>query len=324
MERLLLAVAVVIGVPAVTAGYIVLVERLLAALPIARRAALRPWLWLGPAFVLLLVFLVYPTLHTLVISLYNADSSQFVGLANYQALLSDPQILIALRNNLLWVVLFTAITVVLGLLIAVLTDRVPYERVANAIIFLPMAISFVAAGVIWKFMYDFRPPGAPQTGTLNAALTTLVPGFQPQAWLINAPSNTFMLIIVSIWAWTGFAMVILSASLKGIPPELMEAGRVDGASELQLFFSVVIPLLGPTIAVVATTLVIFALKAFDIVYVMTNGNFDTEVVASRMYKELFNIRHFGRASALAIVLLAAIVPVMLLNIRRFRQQEEVR
>jgi alpha-glucoside transport system permease protein len=184
-----------------------------------------------------------------------------------------------------------------------------------------MAISFVAAGVIWKFMYDYRPPSVPQTGTLNALLMAIIPGFEPQAWLVNNPPlNNLALTTAAVWAWTGFCMVILSAALKGIPVELFEAGRVDGASELQLFRRVVLPQLAPTIAVVATTMIIFALKAFDIVYVMTNGNFGTEVIATRMYKEMFNVRDFGRASAIAVVLLVAILPVMLLNLRRFRQQ----
>jgi alpha-glucoside transport system permease protein len=212
----------------------------------------------------------------------------------------------------------------LGLLIAVLTDRVSYESAAKAIIFLPMAISFVAAGVIWKFMYDYRPPGLPQTGTVNAMLTTVVPGFQPQAWLINPPLNNLALIVAAVWVWTGFCMVILSAGLKGISNDVLEAARVDGANEWQVFWRVIFPLLGPTITVVATTMLITALKAFDIVYVMTNGNFETEVIANRMYKEMFNVRDFGRASAIAVVLLVAIVPVMLLNLRRFREQEAIR
>ena len=212
-------------------------------------------------------------------------------------------------------------TVTLGLLVAVLTDRVPYESVAKAIVFLPMAISFVAAGVIWKFMYDYRPPGLPQTGTLNALVTAV--GAEPRAWLIDSPGNNVALIAVAVWTWVGFCTVILSAGLKGIAPEILEAARVDGASEWLIFRHVIVPLMSPTIAVVATTMVIFALKAFDIVYVMTNGNYDTEVIANRMYKEMFNFRNFGRAAAIAVVLLAAIVPVMWFNVGRFRAQEEI-
>jgi alpha-glucoside transport system permease protein len=325
MDRLVQAAIAVVGVPAALVGYILLAERLLELLPERTRGRARPWVWLAPAVVFLAVFLVYPSLNTVYLSLFNAGSTAWVGLANYGAILSDTGVLLALRNNVIWVVVFTSLTVLLGLLIAVLGDRVPYEGLAKGIIFLPLAISFVAAGVIWRFMYDYRPPPLPQTGTVNALFSAIVPGFEPQAWLIvNPPFNNLALIVAAVWIWTGFCMVILSAALKGIPIELLEAARVDGATELQILRRVIVPLLAPTLAVVATTMIIFALKAFDIVYVMTNGNFDTEVIANRMYKELFNVRDFGRASAIAVVLLIAIVPVMLFNVRRFRQQEEMR
>jgi alpha-glucoside transport system permease protein len=279
---------------------------------------------MGPALALLLVFLVYPAVRTLIISLYDARSLRFVGLENYRYIFTDAAVLGALRNNALWLVVFTALTVGFGLLLAVLTDRVRYEPLAKAVIFLPMAISFVAAGVIWKFMYDYRPPGTAQTGAVNALLGALLPGFEPRAWLIDAPINTLALIIAAAWVWTGFAMVVLSAGLKGIPVDVLEAARIDGAGEWRIFWRIVVPMLGPTIAVVATTMIITALKVFDIVYVMTNGNFDTEVIANRMYKEMFNVRHFGRAGAIAVVLLVAIVPVMIFNLKRFREQEAAR
>jgi alpha-glucoside transport system permease protein len=185
-----------------------------------------------------------------------------------------------------------------------------------------MAISFTAASVIWKLQYQYQPPGAPQTGTLNAVVAGL--GFQPVAWLIQSPLNTFMLIIVGIWMWTGFGVVILSAGLKGIPTEIIEAARVDGATEFQILIRVTIPMMASTIAVVATTMVINALKAFDIVYVTTSGNFNTDVMANLMYKQMFIFDNFGYASAIAVVLLLAIVPVMIINIRRFQVQEEIR
>jgi alpha-glucoside transport system permease protein len=212
--------------------------------------------------------------------------------------------------------------VVFGMIFAVLFDRVRYEATAKAMIFIPMAISFTAASVIWKLQYQYQPPGAPQTGTLNAIVTGL--GFQPVAWLIKSPLNTFMLIIVGIWMWTGFGVVILSAGLKGIPAEIIEAARVDGASEFQILIRVTIPMMATTIAVVATTMVINALKAFDIVYVMTSGNFSTDVMANLMYKQMFIFNNYGYASAIATVLLLAIVPVMIVNIRRFQAQEEIR
>lgn len=209
-------------------------------------------------------------------------------------------------------------TVGVGLIIAVLVDRVRYESFVKSVVFLPMAISFVAASVIWALVYDFNP----NLGVLNATVTTF--GGQPQAWLVNSPWNTVLLIVVGAWMLTGFAMVILSAGLKGISTELLEAARVDGANEWQVFRKVIFPLLLPTVAVVATTVIIFALKTFDVVYTMTGGNFETEVIANRMYAELFRFSQPGRASATAVILFLAIIPVMIINIRRFREQEAMR
>jgi alpha-glucoside transport system permease protein len=321
-SRLLLALLVIAGVPAATVGYVALVEALVGRLPPRYRNGVRPWLWVGPAVALLLFYLVYPTLNTFYLSFLNANSTQYVGLANYRYVFSDSSVLTSLRNNALWLVFLTGLTVTIGLLMAVLFDRVRYESVAKALVFVPMAISFVAAGVIWKLVYDYQPPTLPQTGTLNGLMAIV--GADPVPWLINRPGNNFALIIVAVWVWTGFALVILSAGLKGIPTEIIEAARVDGASAWQTLTRVTIPMMGSTIAVVATTMIIFALKAFDIVYVMTNGNFGTDVIANRMYKEMFNYSHFGRAGAIAVILLLAIVPVMLFNIRRFREQEAIR
>jgi alpha-glucoside transport system permease protein len=310
------------GIPALHVGYVAATETALKLLPQRLRATVRPWLWLAPALVGVGVFLIYPIVHTVVLSMLDARTGAFVGVRHYVSILTHPDMRIAFRNNLLWLVAFTSATVSLGLLLAVLTDRVPYEALAKAVIFLPMAISFVAASVIWKFVYEFRPAGAPQIGLLNAVLVRLIPGFQPVAWLVHPATNNGALILVAVWVWVGFCLVVLSAALKGIPIELLEAARVDGASEWQVFWKIILPALGPTVAVVATTMVIFALKAFDIVYVMTNGNFNTEVIANRMYKEMFIVRDFGRASAIAVVLFLATVPVMAANVRRFRQQEE--
>ncbi len=185
-----------------------------------------------------------------------------------------------------------------------------------------MAISFVAAGVIWKLMYDYISPGRPQTGTLNEVVTLF--GGQPVPWLINRITNNGALITVGVWMWTGFALVILSAGLKGISKEILEAARMDGANEWQILWGIIVPMISPTITVVATTMVINALKAFDIVYVMTSGNYATDVMANRMYTEMFIVGHYGRASAIAVVLLLAIAPVMAVNIRRFRIQEALR
>ncbi|MEW6046506.1 MAG: sugar ABC transporter permease [Bacillota bacterium] len=285
----------------------------------------RAWAWgfTGPALLLVGFYLAYPTLGTVYLSFFDRRSQHFVGFHNYVDLFTSSAMRTAFRNNLLWLLVFTAATVGLGLVLAVLADRVRYEAVAKSVIFLPMAISFVGAGVIWKFIYAYRPATSAQIGLANQLLMLF--GREPVGWLIERPwINNLALIAVGVWIWTGFAMVVLSAAYKGIPRELLEAARVDGAGEWQVFWKVSLPLLQSTVAVVATTMVINVLKVFDIVYVMTNGNFDTEVMANRMYKEMFQFRHFGRASAIAVILFLAIVPVMLANIRRFRQQEAER
>lgn len=278
------------------------------------------WLWIGPAVAFVVVFLLYPVIDTLRTSFLNFDSSAFVGLDNYRQIFTNGKMLTVLRNNLLWLVLGTALTVALGLLVAVLVDRVPIESFAKAAIFIPMAISFVGAGVIWKFIYDYAA-GGQQIGLLNAIVTRF--GGQPQAWLVTG-GNNIALIVVYVWMWTGFCMVILSAALKGVPTDVLEAARVDGASELSIFFRIIVPMISPTIAVVATTMVINLLKIFDIVYVMTGGNFNTDVIAVEFYNQLLIFNDSGISSALAVVLLLAIVPIMIFNIRRFRIQEAQR
>jgi alpha-glucoside transport system permease protein len=322
VNDLVMAAVVVVGIPAVLAGYIWLSEQLLKVFPERRRSAIRPWLWLLPAIAFLVVFLVYPAIGTVVDSFKDRRSAEFVGLANYEYVFTSNGVLGAIKNNILWLILFTGLTVGFGLLIAILVDRVRYESTAKSVIFIPLAISFVAAGIIWQTVYAFQAPGAGQTGPLNALITAV--GGQPINFVRNASTGTYALIIVGVWMWTGFCMVILSAGLKGISTELLEAARVDGANEWHVFRHIILPLLMPTIAVVATTMVITALKAFDIVYVMTNGAFETEVLANRMYQELFSFGQFGRAAAIAVVLMLAIVPMMAANIKRFREQEAIR
>jgi alpha-glucoside transport system permease protein len=322
--RLGTAVVVVVGVPAVLIGYIYGTELLLRFAPERLKASLRPWLWLLPALLFLGVFLIYPTIGTIIRSFQDKIGTAFVGLNNYAWFFGTDEALVALRNNVIWLVLLPLITVGFGLLIAVLVDRVRYESIAKSVIFVPLAISMVAAGVIWKFMYAYKSPGEAQVGTVNGVLTTF--GGSPVPWILNdtLALNTIALIVVMAWMWTGFAMVIISAALKGISAELLEAARVDGATELQVFRRIVFPLLLPTIAVVSTTVIITALKAFDIVYVMTGGQNDTNVIAHLMYQEMFSFSDFGRASALAVILLIAIIPIMIFNISRFRAQEAIR
>ena len=317
-NKLLSAVVTVALVPVVLIGYIVLIEAIVRRTPRRWSPRIRPWLWLAPGLVFLGVFLVYPAISTILRSLYDQANRSFIGLQNYSWFFGQDGTLLALRNNVVWVLLLTGLVVGVGLIVAVLVDRVRYESVVKSIVFLPMAISFVAAGVIWRLMYEFNP----NIGTLNAVVTAT--GADPYPFLSTQPLNNFFLILVGVWMLTGFAMVILSAGLKGISTELLEASRVDGANEWQVFRKIILPLLAPTIAVVATTVIIYALKTFDVVYVMTSGNFDTDVIANRMIRELFINGQQGRAAAIAVVLFVAIIPVMILNIQRFRQQEALR
>ena len=279
---------------------------------------------MAPALGLLGLFLVYPMIGTINTSLQDKFGKKFVGLTNYAWFFGSDDALTALKNNLLWLVFLTLLTVGVGLLVAVLVDRVRYESVAKSVIFVPLAISMVAAGVIWLYMYNYNPPGSPQTGTLNAAIGAVGVGPIPWLQVEDFSVNTFMLIIVMAWMWTGFAMVIISAALKGINPELLEAARVDGATELQVFRGIIFPLLVPTLVVISTTMIITALKAFDVVYTMTGGNLNTNVVGTLMYQEMFRFGNYARGAAIAVVLLVAIVPIMFFNISRFRAQEAIR
>jgi alpha-glucoside transport system permease protein len=291
------------------------------------RHRLAAWFWLVPALFFLGVFLVYPVVETVRISFLDASSNGLVGLSNYIQIFTRGDTQSALLNNLLWLFLFSIVTTGLGLIAAVLADRVRYEVAVKTLIFVPMAISFVAAGVIWTFMYQFQPhqPGFTQTGTINALLVAL--GGEPVPWLVEQGVvpifgiNNPAIIVAGIWMWTGFAMVILSAGLKGIPVEVLEAARVDGASDWQIFWRILVPMIWPTMIVVAITLMINALKIFDLVFIMTGGRFGTDVIATRMWREMFISLHFGRAGALAVLLLIAIIPIMVFNIRRFRQEE---
>ncbi len=287
----------------------------------AGQRSLRLWSWLfaAPAIGIVAFYLVYPALHTTYLSFLDRRLENFVGLDNYIRLFTTEATRTAIRNNLLWLVAFTVFTVGIGLLMAVLTDRVRYENVARSIMFMPMAISFAGAGVIWKFMYAYMPAGDAQIGLLNAIVVAL--GGEPIGWLTERPwINNFALIAVGVWIWTGFCMVILSAAYKGIPKELMEAARVDGANEWQVFWRVSLPSILPTVIVVATTMIINVLKIFDIIYVMTNGSFGTEVLANRMYKEMFQFRSPHMASAIAVVLFVVVLPAMLMNVRRLREE----
>lgn len=311
-------VAVVWGVGGVALIYWVM-NWVIGRLPTRAGSLILPYLFIGPAMALLIWFLALPTLRTLWISLFNADSSTFVGLGNYLDIFTNPAFLEVFRNNLLWLVIGTTLVIAFGLLIAVLADQSRFESLAKAIIFMPMAISFVGAGIIWNFMYETRPAGDPQIGVLNAVVTGL--GGDPQAWTtLLQPWNNLFLIVIMVWLQVGFAMVLFSAAIKGIPAELMEAARVDGATERQVFRRVTVPMIRGTLITVATTTIILTLKIFDVVIVMTGGQFGTGVIATEFYRQYFTNRNFGIGSGLAILLLIAVIPVMIYNVQRFRGQ----
>jgi len=317
-SRLLIAaVALIVGVFGVWLIYIG-TDMVVSLLPAGIRERVRPFVFVGPAIVVLTAYVVLPAVSSLYLSFLDARADEFVGLANYVFAFTDPAMLIVLRNNLLWLIFVTTFAVGMGLVIAVMADRAgKWEPVVKSAIFLPMAISAVGASVIWKFVYAFRPAGAEQIGLLNAVVTAL--GGDPQGWLLLRPWNNFFLIFVMIWLLTGFCMVVLSAAVKGVPGELLEAARIDGASEARIFFQVIIPTIRGTLLTVTTTVLIMVIKVFDIVFVMTSGQFGTQVIANRMYQELFTFRNSGRGSALAIILFIAIVPFIIYNVRSLRQ-----
>jgi alpha-glucoside transport system permease protein len=314
-------VAILWGVGGVLTLFL-LANWVIEQLPSIWKRRLTPFVFVGPALILLFWYLFLPTIRSFYTSLFDATSDNFVGLENYIYAFTSDAMLESFRNNIIWLVVGTGLSVGFGLLIAVLADRTDrrFETLIKILIFMPMAISMVGASVIWKFIYTFRPAGAEQIGLLNAIVVAL--GGEPQAWLLLQPWNTLLLIVILIWLQTGYAMVILSAAIKGIPSELMEAGRIDGANELQIFFKIVIPYIQVTIVAVSTTIILFTLKIFDIVQSMTGGNFGTQVIANEQYTQMFRAFNFGRGAAIAIVLLLVVIPVMWYNLRQFGEQTE--
>jgi alpha-glucoside transport system permease protein len=287
------------------------------------RSLVQPWLFLAPALLLLGVYLVYPLFETFRLSFFDATGQDFVGVGNYLWVFGDENFLITIRNNFLWLLVVPAASTALGLVVAVLADRVWWGHAAKTLVFMPMAISFVGASVIWKFVYDYRGPDAEQIGIVNALVQGM--GLEPQAWITLPFWNNFFLMAILVWIQTGFAMVILSAALRGVPNDTIEAARIDGASELQIFFSIMVPQVMSTILVVWTTITITVLKVFDIVMAMTGGQWDTSVLANLMYDWMFRGGgDYGRSSTLAMVLMFAVIPVMAFNIRRFRAEEAQR
>ena len=316
IAKLLLAViALLVGVGGIWLLFIG-VGGLVSLLPAKWRDRILPWVFAGPALVLLAVFLVYPAAGTILRS-FQDEAGQFT-LANF-AVMVEPEFTAILRNNLIWLVLGTGLSVVLGLIFAGLFDRVRRESLAKTIVFLPLAISLVGASVIWGFVYAWQPAGQPQIGLLNAVLVGL--GGKPIPWLTTNPINIICEIVILVWLQTGFAMVVFSASIKGVSAEVLEAARLDGASERQIFLRVIIPMIRGSIVTVSTTIAIVTLKIFDIVYVTTGGRFGDDVVANRMFHEIFQFFEDGRGAALATLLFIAVLPIMYINLRNFRRQQ---
>ncbi len=296
---------------------------IIEGLPSRLSEGLIPYAFLLPALTLLGLMLIYPTVQTIVYSFANADSTDWVGLANYGAIFGSAEFWQAMLNNFLWILIVPLITVAFGLAVAVLADKLSTtgERVSKSMVFLPMSISFVGASTIWGLIYAFRPPDTAQTGLLNAVVVAL--GGEPQAWLQidTARLNSLLLMVILVWLQTGFAMVLISSAIKGVPEDTVEAGRMDGAGEARIFWQIIFPQVRPTLLSVFITVLILVLKVFDIIYVMTNGRDNTDVIANLYFRKLFVERQAGESSAIVVVLLVLIIPILVYQVRSFKAQE---
>ena len=287
---------------------------------------LKPYFYILPAVAAIALYVLYPGIQTVVYSFANKDSTKFVGFSNYTKLLSSSGFQQTLITTLVWIIVAPLAAVVLGLLVATLVDKLrpSGEKTAKTIVFFPMAISAVGAGTVWQLVYAYSPPGQPQIGIQNAIVTAF--GGDPVAWLATRTFylNTLLLIVMFLWSQVGFSMVLLSAAIKGVPTETVEAGRVDGASERQIFRRIVFPQIMPTVVTVYITVLIGVMKLFDVVYVMTNGNFNTNVLAVDFFNQLFTNFNNGFAAAIVVLLMLAVIPVMIFQVRQFRLEEATR
>ncbi|WP_152363421.1 carbohydrate ABC transporter permease [Microlunatus speluncae] len=317
--------AVVLGVGGAAAVFY-FINMFVEALPDRASGKILPYAFLLPGVGLIGLMLLYPTVQTINYSFANSDSTAYIGLGNYATILANPEFWSAMINNLLWLLIVPAAVVFFGTIVAVLADRLPTgaENITKSLVFLPMAISFVGAATIWGAMYAYQPAGQPQTGLLNALVTGT--GGDPVSWLSQNQLrlNSLLLMVILIWLQVGFGMVLLSSAIKGVPEDTLEAGRIDGANEFQIFMQIVIPQIRGTMVTVFVTLVILVLKVFDIVYVMTNGQFNTDVIANLFFREIFANSQSGVASAIVVVLLIAVTPVLIYQVRSFRKEEAMR
>jgi alpha-glucoside transport system permease protein len=313
---------VVAGIAAALAVYWVL-NKLAESLPGGWESRIKPYFYVAPAVAAIGVYLVYPTVVTIIDSLKSSDSSRFVGLDNFGKLLSTPAFRQTLLNSLLWIAVVPAACIVVGLLVAALADRLAprAEKAAKTIIFMPMAISAVGSATEWRFMYATQPAGTPQTGLLNGIVTAF--GHDPIPWLQQSTlhSNSLLLMVMLLWGQAGFSMVLLSAAIKGVPAETLEAARLDGAGEMLIFRRVILPQIRGTLITVFVTVLITVMKIFDVIYVTTNGAFNTNVVGLEFFNQLYTNYNYGYASAIVVMLLIAIVPIMIYQIRHFRAEE---
>ncbi|KJK55160.1 carbohydrate ABC transporter permease [Saccharothrix sp. ST-888] len=279
--------------------------------------------FLGPAVVLLVIGLIAPLIRTVYLSFRSDDSTRFVGGKNYGWALTTDSIHQVLLNTALWLVVAPLAATALGLVLALLVERMKRQAVYKSLIFMPMAVSLVGAGIIWKFVYEARDPSQQQIGLLSQ-LAIRLGWSHPPNWILSHPLNNFLLMAVMVWVQTGFAMVVLSAAIKAIPDEVTEAARLDGARGLQLFWFVTVPMIRTTLVVVLTTVMITTLKAFDIIRTMTGGNFGTQVLANEMYSQSFEQYNIGRGSTLAVILFLAVLPLVAYNIVQLRKERETR
>lgn len=326
MEEILQTLfTVVVGIAATILFYWV-INWLSSRLPQRFQEKALPWVFIGPVLILIASFVVYPSVQTVVLSFMDAWSENWIGLDNYVGLFTSPDFYRMLLNNLLWIAIVPIVVVTFGLLIAQFSNMVgpKREKIYKSVIFMPMAISFVSAATIWSFTYSYQPPGSAQIGLLNSIVSFF--GAEPQPWLsiTDFKLNSLLLMVIVIWLNAGFSMVLLSAAIKSVPEETIEAARVDGASSATVFFRVILPQIRASAVAVFITVLIGVMKVFDIVYALTKGESDTNVLGMAFIKEYFQYNDTGKASAIVVILMVLIIPIMIYQVRTYKKAEELR